>query len=37
MEWRATVGDVLLVSDVLATSSSTVAEIGHEQNGSFFA
>jgi hypothetical protein len=37
MEWRATVGDVLPVSDVLATSSSTVAEIGHEQNGSFFA
>jgi len=37
MEWRATVGDVLLVSDVLATSSSTVAEIGHERNGSFFA
>jgi hypothetical protein len=37
MEWRATVGDVLLVSDVLATSSSMVAEIGHEQNGIFFA
>jgi len=37
MEWRATVGEVLLVSEVLATSSSTVAEIGREQNGSFFA
>jgi hypothetical protein len=37
MEWRATVGDVLMVSDVLATSSSTVAEIGHERNGSFFS
>jgi hypothetical protein len=37
MEWRATVGDVLMVSDLLATSSSAVAEIGHERNGIFFA
>ncbi len=37
IEWRATVGDLLLVSDVLATSSSTFAEIGHERNGEFFS
>jgi hypothetical protein len=37
IEWRATVGDLLLVSDLLATSSSSFAEIGHERNGSFFS
>ena len=36
MEWTATVGDLTFVSDPLATSSSTFAEIGHERNGSFF-
>ena len=36
MEWRATVGDITLVSDTLSTSSSSFAEIGHERNGSFF-
>jgi hypothetical protein len=36
MEWTATVGDFLFVSDPLATSSSSFAEIGHERNGSFF-
>ena len=36
MEWTATVGDLKFVSDLLATSSSSFAEIGHERNGSFF-
>ena len=36
MEWTATVGDLRFVSDPLATSSSSFAEIGHERNGSFF-
>ena len=36
MEWTATVGDFTFVSDPLATSSSSFAEIGHERNGSFF-
>jgi len=36
MEWTATVGDYTFVSDPLATSSSSFAEIGHERNGSFF-
>jgi len=36
MEWRASVGDWLMVSDLLATSSSSFAEIGHERHGSFF-
>jgi len=36
MEWTATVGDLVFVSDPLATSSSSFAEIGHERNGSFF-
>jgi hypothetical protein len=36
MEWIATVGDLMFVSDPLATSSSSFAEIGHERNGSFF-
>jgi hypothetical protein len=35
MEWTATVGDFTFVSDPLATSSSSFAEIGHERNGSF--
>jgi hypothetical protein len=37
LEWRANIGDLLLVSDLLATSSSSFAEIGHERNGSFFS
>ena len=37
MEWTATVGDLMFVSDPLATSSSSFAEIGHERNGSFFS
>src|SRR5207249_4332976 len=36
MQWTATVGDFLFVSDPLTTSSSSFAEIGHERNGSFF-
>jgi hypothetical protein len=36
MEWSATVGELQLVSDPLTTSFSVFAEIGHEQNGSFF-
>jgi hypothetical protein len=36
MEWTATVGDYTFVSDPLATSSSSFAEIGRERNGSFF-
>ena len=36
MEWSAEVGDYTLVSDPIATSSSSFAEIGHERNGSFF-
>jgi hypothetical protein len=34
MEWSATVGGHTLVSDPIATSSSSFAEIGHERNGS---
>jgi hypothetical protein len=37
MEWTATVGDLMFVSDPLETSSSVFAEIGHERNGSFFS
>jgi hypothetical protein len=36
MEWTATVGDYTFVSDPLATSASSFAEIGRERNGSFF-
>ena len=36
MEWSAVVGDYTLVSDPIATSFSSFAEIGHERNGSFF-
>ena len=36
MEWSAAVGDYTFVSDPIATSSSSFAEIGHERNGSFF-
>ena len=38
MEWSGTVGDFEFVSDPLGanTSYSSFAEIGHEQNGSFF-
>lgn len=36
MEFSATVGNLTLVSDPIATSSSSFAEIGHERNGSFF-
>jgi len=36
MEWNATVGDFTFVSDPIATSFSSFAEIGHERNGSFF-
>jgi hypothetical protein len=36
MEWRATVGNFTFESAPLATSSSSFAEIGREQNGSFF-
>jgi len=36
MEWTATAGDYEFVSDPLATSSSSFAEIGHERNGMFF-
>ena len=36
MEWTARVGHYTFVSDPLATSSSSFAEIGREQNGSFF-
>jgi len=36
MEWEATVGPYRFVSDPIATSSSSFAEIGHERNGSFF-
>ena len=35
MEWSAVVGDYTFVSDPIATSSSSFAEIGHERNGSF--
>jgi hypothetical protein len=37
MEWTATVGDFTFVSDPLATSSSSFAEIGQERNGAFFS
>ena len=36
LEWRANIGALLLVSDLLTTSSSAFAEIGYERNGSFF-
>ena len=36
MEWHAAVGDFTLVSDPIATSSSSFAEIGYERNGVFF-
>ena len=36
MGWSAAVGDYTFVSDPIATSSSSFAEIGHERNGSFF-
>jgi len=36
MEFSAAVGDYPLVSDPMATSTSSFAEIGHERNGSFF-
>jgi hypothetical protein len=36
IEWNAAVGDYTFVSDPIATSSSSFAEIGHERNGSFF-
>ena len=36
MEWSAAVGDYTFVSDPMATSSSSFAEIGHERNESFF-
>ena len=36
MEWSGTVGDLEFKSDPLSTSSSVFAELGHEQNGSFF-
>ncbi len=36
MEFSAAVGDYTLVSDPMATSTSSFAEIGHERNGSFF-
>jgi len=36
MEWSAAGGDYTFVSDPIATSSSSFAEIGHERNGSFF-
>jgi hypothetical protein len=36
MEWTATVGDYEFVSEPLATSWSTFAELGHERNGMFF-
>jgi len=35
MEWSAEVGDFTFVSDPIATSSSSFAELGHERNGSF--
>ena len=35
MEWSATVGDYTFVSDPIATSSSSFAEIGQERNGVF--
>ena len=36
MQWSARVGDLVLESDALGTSSSSFAEIGHERNGVFF-
>jgi hypothetical protein len=36
MEWSATVGNLVLVSDPLGTSSSSFAQIGQERNGVFF-
>jgi hypothetical protein len=36
MAWAARVGNYTFVSDALATSSSSFAEIGRERNGSFF-
>jgi hypothetical protein len=37
MEWTAVVGDYEFVSAPMSTSKSDFAEIGHEQNGAFFA
>ena len=36
MQWNATIGDLIYLSDPIGTSSSAFAEIGHERNGSFF-
>ena len=36
MAWSAVVGDYEFVSDAMSTSTSSFAEIGHEQNGVFF-
>jgi len=36
MEWSGTVGDLQFVSEPLDSSHSAFAQIGHEQNGSFF-
>jgi hypothetical protein len=36
MQWNATIGDLMYLSDPIGTSSSDFAEIGHERNGSFF-
>lgn len=36
MEWSASVGDYEFVSEPLATSYSSFAELGHERNGIFF-
>ena len=36
MEWTASTDDFTFVSAPLATSYSDFAQIGHEQNGSFF-
>jgi hypothetical protein len=37
MEWSAVVGDYEFVSAPMSTSTSSFAEIGHEQNGVFFS
>ncbi|MFL6450084.1 MAG: hypothetical protein ACJ746_20760 [Bryobacteraceae bacterium] len=37
MEWTGTVGDLRFESKPLRTSSSSFAEIGREQNGSYFS
>ena len=36
MEWSATDGNLVLVSDPLGMSSSSFAQIGQERNGVFF-